>query len=691
MGLILGIDIGGTFTDVVCYIDVERRALHSTKVPSTPPDLVQGFVRGAQKVLRLAGGRPADVERLIHGTTIATNAILERKGATIGILMTRGFEDVLVIGRQKRSEMYDLDMDPETPTFLAPRRRIRGVPGRLDSSGREIEPLDEEAVRRAVRELRRDHDVQALAVCYLFSFLNPEHERRTAAIVAQEAPGCRVSLSSTVDPKFREYERLCVTAFDAYVRPVIEDYVGRLRSALAALGCDAPLQIMQSRGGVTSAATVLEKTVATVLSGPAAGVIGGTHVGQLAGAPDVITLDIGGTSCDVALVRAGRPLISTEGRVDRYPLRQPMVDVNTIGAGGGSIAWVDAAGGLRVGPQSAGSNPGPACYGWGGTQATVTDASVVLGYLNPDYFAGGELRLDPALARGAVEEAVARPLGMGLLEAASGVHRILNSRMADQLRLVSIRRGYDPRQFALVALGGAGPVHAGRLAQQLGMARVIVPATPGVLSAFGLLVANVEHEHSRTFAVRAAEADAAALAAAFAELDAVCTERMRQDRVPAADVTITRSAEMRYVGQSYEIEVPLASWPLGAAALEATVAAFHAQHDRVYGHHNTSTPVEVVNLRAVHVAPLPKPDARAAVRRAGSAHDALKGERPAYFDEIGRPVPVPIYEKALLPLGAAVTGPAIVEQPDTTTVLYPGQRGAVDAYGNIVITLEHRR
>jgi N-methylhydantoinase A len=681
----VGIDIGGTFSDVVAY-DFASQQLFSTKVPSTPPRLFEGFMRGLEKVLETAGAQPGQIDRLIHGTTIATNAVLERKGARIGILATDGFEDVLVIGRQRRSEMYNLFIDPETPIFLAPRRRIKGIPERIGPEGEVIRPLDDDAVRSAVRELVERHQVEAIAVCYLFSFRNDDHERRTLEIIRELYPEMPVSLSSVLDPKFREYERLCVTAFDAYVRPVIANYVAELQARLHQLDTGIGLEIMQSRGGITGADTVLEKTVATILSGPAAGVIGGRYVGERAGINDLITIDIGGTSSDAALVRHGKPLIGSEGTIGNYPLRQPMIDVNTIGAGGGSIAWIDAGGGLRVGPQSAGSNPGPACYDWGGTEPTVTDASAVLGYLNPDYFAGGELRLSPDLAREAIERQVAGPLGLSVPAAAAGIHRIINARMADQLRLVSVRRGHDPRRFTLVPLGGAGPVHAGRLAEELGIASVIIPPSPGVLSAFGLLVADIEHEHSMTFAQPTDTVNLDAMGEAFDRLDEVCREKMRQDRVPLDQINVRHSCEMHYVGQSYELEVPLASLELSDATIAQLLEGFHQVHEEVYGHCNRNNQVEIVNLRSVHTHALARPQLTHEPNGRVTVEDALVARRPVYFDEFSDYVETPIYRRERLPVDQPISGPAIIEQADTTTIVYPAWQALADTLGNVHLT-----
>jgi N-methylhydantoinase A/oxoprolinase/acetone carboxylase beta subunit len=671
----IGVDIGGTFTDIVALDHAGRLAL--TKVPSTPKDLLDGIGAAVTQVLALAGARPADVERFIHGTTVATNAILEQKGAVTAILTTEGFEDVLELGRMKRSRMYDLAMDPEVPTFLAPRRRRLGVRERLDARGQVLVPLDEDSVRHAVQALRAQA-VQAIAVCYLFSFVNPAHERRTREIVAELAPEISVSLSADVDPTFREYERLCVTAFDAYLGPVVKRYLAGLTDTLHGLGVPGVPLIMRSRGGIVSAALAAQQPITLFLSGPAGGVIGAAFAAERSGVRDFVSLDMGGTSNDVAMVRDGTPLLASEGAIGPYPVRTPMVDVNTIGAGGGSIAWIDAAGGLRVGPRSAGADPGPACYGRGGDEATVTDASVVLGYLNPARFAGGTLALDASAAERAVA-AIGNRLGVDAVTAAAGIHRVVNARMADQIRLVTIKRGYDPRQFSLVVLGGAGPVHGAALAAEMGMAEVLVPEAPGVLAAFGLLAAAIEHQHARTLQARTDVADLDAVNRCLSELDAAGRGRMHEEGVAAGQVRVAYAADMRYVGQAYELDVPI-GMPVTRERIPDILAAFHAVHERIYGYARTQQPVEFVNFRAVHTFPLPRPVVTPAARATGTLADARLGERRAYF---GSYKPTVIYERARLPLGARLTGPAIVEQSDTTTVIPPGVTALVDDAGNL--------
>ena len=524
-GYRIGVDVGGTFTDVVCVRD--GRAPIVFKVPSTPANPGEAALAAVER-LAAEGVEPGSLTQLAHGTTVATNAVLERKGGRLGIVTTEGFRDTLEIGRQMRQEMYEVRLDPQTPVFLAPRAMRIGVRERIGPAGEVIEPLDEDSVRDALDRLVAA-GAECIAVCLLFSFVNPEHERRVREIARAEHPDLEVSLSCEVDPAFREYERTAVTAFDAYIKPTVGRYLADLGRRLAEAEVPAPLQIMQSRGGLASADIARGRPVRLFLSGPAAGVIGGQATGSAAGHDDLITLDVGGTSSDIALVSGAKPLIRSEGVIDGFPVRVPMVDVNAIGAGGGSIAWLDDAGGLRVGPRSAGSDPGPACYARGGREPTVTDASVVLGYLDPRYFAGGAIDLDPELAREAIREHVAAPLGLGIEEAAAGIHQVVNAQMAEGIRLVSVRQGFDPREFTLVAMGGAGPLHACALAADLAIERVVVPRHPGVLSAAGLLAAPIEHEVSTAYAEPFAGLEMAPVRRIVAELDAAGRKLMERE------------------------------------------------------------------------------------------------------------------------------------------------------------------
>lgn len=686
----VGVDVGGTFTDIVLSRDGQ---LAVAKVPSTPHDPSKAVLTALARVLAMTGTRPEEVESFGHGCTVAVNAVLQRKGVRTGVFMTRGFEDTLAIGRENRSDLYDVFLGAETPEFIAPRRIRVGVEERLDAQGKVITPLNEEQVRAEVQRLKAQYDIQALAVCYLFSYLNPAHELGTRDIVRECFPDIRVSLSCEIDPVFKEYERLCLTAFDAYIGPLMDSYLGRLEDALAKAGVPARLQVIQSRGGMASSRLARERPVNTVNSGPAAAVIAGAHLGRSCKLPsggppiqNLITIDIGGTSCDVALITQGRPMLTTEGRLGAYPVRRSMIDVGSIGAGGGSIAWLDAAGGLRVGPQSAGAYPGPACYGHGGSLPTVTDASLVLGLLDPGRFAGGDLTLHRDAAEAALR-GVAGPLGMDVMGLSWGIHEVVNSRIADQIRLVSLKRGYDPRGFVLLAGGGAGPIHAGLLAQRLSIPWVLVPAAPGALAAYGLLVADVEHEKSRTLVMRWSESseDVSALETAFRELTRQCYREMEKDGVREETVRVRRSADMRYAGQSNEIEVPVEG-EVGLPVLGRAIEEFQHLHERLYGHRKTGVLVEFVNLRVVAAYTPPAISFRGTLAR-GALEEALTGVREVY---LGRRMEARVYDRPRLPVcppGCAhlIEGPAIVEQPDTTTVVYPGQRCFVDEAGNLLI------
>jgi N-methylhydantoinase A len=686
MALIIGIDIGGTFTDIAA-LETDSGRHTATKVSSTPKDFSQGFFAGIDKMLRITGAPPGDVSRLVHGTTVATNAILESKGSKIGILTTKGFRDTLIIGREFRTEMYSVLFDPETPTFLCDRERILEIEERIDSHGNVLTPLNEADVIRAVDNLAKKHGVEAISVCYLFSFLNSAHEDRTEQIIRERYPDIRISLSHVLNPRFREYERMVITAFDAYIGPVMERYIKKLEEGVSRRRINIVLQVMQSRGGITSATMCTEKPVVTLLSGPAGGVIGGKFICSLCGRENIITLDMGGTSNDVALIYRGRVRLSLEGKIGKYPCRQSMMDINTIGAGGGSVAWVDPAGGLKVGPQSAGADPGPACYGLGGEEPTVTDASVVMGYLNPNYFAAGEVKLNPDLARKAIQGRVATRLGMDVEKAAAGIHRIVNNNMADQVRRISVYKGYDPRHFSLIAFGGAGPVAAGRLVQILGLKEAIIPPTPGVLSAFGLLAANIEHEEVITYPAEASEVNPQEIEKVLRRLEALCEQKREGVGISQTSLEIRHSTEMRYMGQSYELEVP---FPEGTGritkeTIKELVTRFHGVHQSLYQHSKPDNPVQFIAFRTVFSQkPVPMPTLQ---KGTTAGEVAPKGKRMAYFDENQRFVDTPLYERAKLVPKQGIKGPAIVEQGDTTTVIYPNEKATVDDWGNLIIAI----
>lgn len=680
---IIAVDIGGTFTDICCLFEQDgQRRLAWTKEPSTQDEPVRGVVRGVARMLQQIDRPPASVVRILHGTTVGTNAVLERRGARIGLLMTDGFEDTLELGRGNRSDMYRLDPEPEAPGFLAPSHRRRPVPERIAYDGEVLIPLDEAALRRAVVELVERERVEAIAVCYLFSYVNCDHERRTREVIAELYPHLPVSLSHEVDPVFREYERTCMTAFDAYLRPVMTGYLDRLSQTLRDAGFDCDVLTMQSRGSLASTRVAIARPFTTVLSGPAAGVIGAQRIAQQAGYPDCITLDMGGTSTDIALIDREKPMTTSLGHVGNFPLRTTMVDINTIGAGGGSVAWLDHAGGLRVGPRSAGAEPGPACYGRGGTEATVTDASVVLGYLSPEYFAG-DIMIDADAAHRAVETLALR-LGLSVLETAAGIHHIVNARMADEIRLVSLRRGFDPRQFALMLFGGGGPVCGWAVARELDIATALIPFAPGALCAYGLTAAAVEYDEAITVKVTARAAEPEALEAAFATLHEAGCRRMMQDGIAESAVTAMRFADMRLLGQSYELQVPITS-PMTTANIDAAVAEFRRLHQRIYGHVSDQGEVEFVNLRMTHSHIIDPDPARPAITPPRIT--APPPSRRCYFRELGGMVETRIIGRDMMEPDRAEQGPLVIHQLDTTIVVGPGCSCRAHPHGNLILSI----
>ena len=678
----IGVDIGGTFTDVVAIDGAGR--LRIAKLPSTRADPSAAVRTVLGRLLPEWQIAPGAVDCFAHGTTVATNAVLERKGARLGLLTTAGFEDVLEIGRQNRRQIYQLLLKPETPVFLAPRARRRGVVESIGPDGEVLTALDSVSLEQAVDALVAE-GVEAIAVCFLFSFVNPAHERSAADFIRARHPALMVSISSEVDPAFREFERTVVTCFDAYVKSGLDRYLADMERDLRSAGVPATLQIMQSRGGVCSARIARQRPIRLFLSGPAAGVVGARETGRLVGHEDLITVDIGGTSCDIALIARGQPVIRPEGLLDGFRIRVPMVDVNSIGAGGGSIAWIDAGGGLRVGPQSAGAEPGPACYGRGGRQATVTDASIVLGYLDPAYFAGGTLGLDARLAARAVDENVARPLGLTLRQAALGIHRVLNAQMAEGIRLVSISRGMDPRRFALMPFGGGGALHATALAGELGMNTIVVPRYPGVLCASGLLSALIEHESAAGFMTRFGDADVPEILRILAQLSAECAARMREEGVASDGVTTTCYADVCYVGQAHHIEVALAIDD-PATLVSSLYEAFCVLYDQMYGHH-TRSPARFVNLRVVQRS-ANRAAAPVARRDDGRARGAItaKSSRAILLAGLEDYVSAQVYDRDALIVGDTLRGPAIIEQSDTTTLIEPGWTGQVADHQVLLLT-----
>jgi N-methylhydantoinase A len=677
----LGVDVGGTFTDL-CLLDAESGQVWIEKLPSTPNDQSLAFLDGVLRVLERAARSPAGIDFLVHGTTVATNALLEHKGACTGLITTKGFRDVLEVGTQQRAELYSVVQQREP--VLVPRRLRREVTERVAADGSVVIPLDEVEARRVLAELAAE-GIDSLGICLLFSFMAPAHERRLAELAAEVIPGAMVSLSSDVSPEYREYWRMSTTAVNAYVIRPVFTYIHNLEQRLRECGVLAGLHVMQSSGGLMTAATTKERPVNTILSGPVGGVVGGTFFGLAAGYRDLVTFDMGGTSCDVATVVRGEPGRANLKEVEGYPLRTPMVDIETIGAGGGSIARVDAGGGLKVGPQSAGADPGPACYGRGGTQPTVSDADLVIGVLGEDTVLGRDLALDLRAARAAVEREIARPLGLSVEDAAAGIVAVANANMRGAIRVITVHKGLDPREFTLVAFGGAGPMHACAVAREANIPRVVVPPHPGITSAVGLLMTDIRHPMVAPFIVPTARADLATAERIFAELRREAERKLLDDGVKPAAISFCRYADMRYHGQAYELtipcEEPLAD-PADTAdgALRRLVARFHHAHERVYGHHADDEPTQFVNLRVEGVGSVP----RGAWREHIAPRHEQDRERSVYVSGAGWQV-TPVLDRSRLEAGRDYPGPLVVEQLDTTVWVPPGDVVRVEENGTLVV------
>ncbi len=682
----LGVDVGGTHTDLV-LLDSADGSIEIEKVSSTPANPALGVLDGIGRFVA-RGKSPGAVEFFAHGTTITTNALLEMRGARAGMLITKGYRAIQEIQQQAR-DGNPFDYFFQRPPHLAPQSLTREAGGRIDFEGNELEPLDEEAVRAAARELR-DKGVDSIAVVYLFSFMNPAHERRTRELIAEEWPDAHVSLSSEVLPRIREWPRMSTTLLNAYLEPVLVRYIGDLSDGLDAGGVTTRRRfLMQSNGGVMpfAAAVAGAKTVHTLFSGPAAGVQAAAYLADEAG---LVTLDMGGTSCDIAFIENGAPLEVTESEVARRRLDVPALDLTTISAGGGSIAWVDGGGLLAVGPRSAGADPGPACYGRGGENPTVTDADVACGFLNPDYFLGGAQTLDRGAALQALEEKVGKALGMSAIEAACGVRRIVDMRMADEVRVFGAKRGVDPQEFTLLPFGGAGAVHAAAVAEELGMERILVPPRPGAFSALGLLCTDVVHDYVRSGLRPLDRTPPGHAEEVFRELERRARAELEAEGMDPETARYLRELDLRYAGQGYELRVPMDGpeneGGIDAAALDAVRRRFDEIHARIHGHAAAEKPVEIVSYRVRARAPVPKyePADAAAAAETPAPEKARMGVRPVRF-AAGTETAAAIWARRELPPGAVVEGPAIIEQSDATTVAPAGWRARVDGRRNLAL------
>jgi N-methylhydantoinase A len=683
----VGVDSGGTFTDICLFEETEGR-VEVWKVSSTPDDpsrgIAQGVEEGMRRVAPEAGDQPASsVSYFGHGTTVATNALIQHKGVPTGLITTDGFRDLLEIGRQKRPDLYDIFAD-KPPTLVERSLRL-GVAERLHHTGEVEIALDEEAVRAAARKLRAA-GVTAIAISFLYSFVRPEHERRAKEIVREEYPEAFICTSHEIAPEFREFERLSTAVVNAYLGPVMKRYIDRLAPRLEALGMSVTPHLTQSNGGVIGFETAADKPVRTVLSGPSTGVVGAQAIGRAAGLPDLITFDMGGTSTDVALLKAGEARLASEAVVHGHPIKAPMLDIHTVGAGGGSIAYVDNGGLLKVGPRSAGADPGPVCYGKGNVEPAVTDANIVLQTLNPRYLLGGRMPVRHDLAKDAIEK-LAEKLGLGLMETAQGIISVVTANMAKAIRVISVQRGHDPRDYTLMAFGGAGPLHAARLAKELDIKRILVPRNPGILCAMGLLLTDLRADFAAT---RLLPLDAGVLGeidAAFAVLDQQAEAWFAHEEITADARRLLRTVDMRYAGQNYELAIPLPDGPITSETLDVLAHGFADAHQRMYGFLADKEPVQLVTFRLEATGLVSKATLQVHPDAGADASHAIRESRDVWFTESGDFVACPVYAREELKSGNRFFGPAIVEQMDATTVVLPGMTARVDPYLNLILEM----
>jgi N-methylhydantoinase A len=679
MAWMIGVDVGGTFTDFFAFDDTDDRiVLH--KVPSTPANPAQAVIAGLHELANRHGIALDAITRLSHGTTVATNALIQRRGGKVALVVTQGFRDLIEIGRQIRPHVFSLQQDYPAP--LVPRELRFEAAERITADGKALRALSPDALPALVQAIG-DAKPDACAVCLLFSFLNPAHEAMIRNALAAAYPDMYLSISSEVQPEFREYERLSTTVLNAYLQPVLDRYLADFAKGVSAAAPNAALGINQSSGGLMSVARARHVPIRTALSGPAAGAVGAIHMARLSGVPDVITLDMGGTSADVALMRNYTAGTTFNKWIEGYPARLASLDINAVGAGGGSIAWFDRDGLMKVGPQSAGAQPGPACYGRGGTEATVTDANLVLGRLSPKGLLGGDMALDANLARQSIAP-LAKRLGFTIERTAHGMLGIVVANMVRAIRSVSVERGHDPRAFALLPFGGAGPLHATDVARSLGIRRVLVPFAPGILCAQGLIVSDLRETFVRTAVTPLSDARMNDVRARIKELEAQAAAWFASEAVEKANCMTDIVLDARYVGQNFELAISLGSAdPLPGA--DTIKQRFFAEHERAYGFHNPADPIEIVNFRLIAVGRLRQPATRPGEPRNGGAPDANEYRMVWFLPDQAQDTP--IYDRSLLMPGDTIQGPAVIEQLDATTLLFPGDRATVDPYLNLNVEL----
>ena len=682
MALRIGIDSGGTFTDVFLFDDASG-AVAVWKVPSTPDDPSRAIAQGTEEGAQRMGKSPADLGYFGHGTTVATNALIQHRGVKTGLITTEGFRDLIEIGRQKRPDLYDLQVDK--PPALVTRDLRFGVNERIRHDGSVETPLDEGSVRDIARLLKAA-DVKAIAIGFLYGFVRPEHEARARDIVLEEYPGVFVSISSDVAPEFREYERISTAVVNSYLGPVMRNYIRRLAERLKTLGVKAIPHLTQSNGGVIGFDMAARLPVRTVLSGPSTGVVAAQAIGKMIGIENLITFDMGGTSTDVALLRNGEAAVASEATVHGYPIKAPMLDIHTVGAGGGSIAYIDSGGLLKVGPRSAGADPGPVCYGRGSTEPATTDANVVLQTLNPEYLLGGRMKIDQQKSKDSIAR-IADQLGLDVMTTAQGIISVVTANMAKAIRVISVQRGHDPRDYALVAFGGAGPLHAARLARELEMKRIVVPRNPGICCALGLLLTDLRADFATTRLMLAEDGVVADVAAIYEGLEKQADHWFAEEQVKPGDRQLKRIVDMRYHGQNYEIAIDLPPGPVTRASIAALKAGFAEAHTRLYGYAAEEEPVQMVTFRAAAIGAVPKAAFRPQPDAGPDASAAIVGERKVWFPEAEGFVVCPVYDRDKLKSGNHIKGPAIIEQMDATTVMLPGMHGVVEPYLNLILEM----
>ena len=692
----IGCDVGGTFTDSILY-EEKSGALFLVKIPTTIPPQV-GVIDCVRRLLEKSNVDPKEVGYVCHATTIGVNAIIGQEGLDLSktaLLTTAGFEDVLAIGRQIRPELYNFFF--EKPPSLIPKRLRFGIDERISYEGFELKPLDKGSAERAVASVI-DSGVKSVAICTLFSYLNDFHEKEVANMLRRQAPSMLLSVSSELVPEYREYERMSTTVINAILLPLIDSYLSAFESGLRNLGITVEPQMMQiggARGGTMGLSSAKKKPVSIVEGGPAAGAIASAFISSLdESMQNIVSFDMGGTTAKAALLEQRQPFVTTEYEVggivssgrrlrgSGYPVKMPVVDLVEIGAGGGSVAWIDSGGGLRVGPQSVGSNPGPASYGKGGNRSTITDAYLALGILDPEFFLGGEMPIYLDLALRAIEEHIAKPLGVERIEAAGMISEIANLNMLRMLRIATVERGKDPRDFDIIAFGGAGPLVAGRMLEELELRRAFIPWAPGLFSAFGLMVANIGRDFVTTRITSVENMSFEEMDRKFADLESKAMKEMLMEKVPQEKIVLSRSLDMRFVGQSFEINIQCPRYDFDRALVEELKSKFVLEHRKVYGHAAEGEPMEIVNLRVSATGLVPPPRLMKAIdRKSGNQSDAIRTHRQIWFAKAKEKISCPVYSRAKLFAGDIIEGPAVIEQQDTTTVVYPGQWLIVDQYG----------